>query len=76
MAYDRSKHVKILFSQRDNFYRDDFFFDGDKSGRSITAAPDKIFTQTFFQGIDKGWNCGLVEVSIISDNRKCPENRK
>ena len=47
-----------------------------KPGRSITAAPDKIFPQTFFEGIDKGWNCGLVGVSITSGNRKCPKNRK
>ena len=31
-----------------------FFFHSEKSGRSITAAPDKIFTQTFFQGIEEG----------------------
>ena len=30
------------------------FFSFRKSGRSITAAPDKIFTHTFFEGIDKG----------------------
>ena len=30
------------------------FFSFRKSGRFITAAPDKIFTQTFFEGIDKG----------------------
>ena len=41
-----------------------------KSRRSITAAPDKIIVQTFFEGIDKGWNCGLVDVS----NRKLTEN--
>ena len=51
-------------------YIQDFFFGLDKSGRSITAAPDKIFTQTFFENIDKGWNCGLVRFSITSGNRK------
>ena len=30
------------------------FFHSEKSGRSSTAAPDKIFTQTFFQGIEEG----------------------
>ena len=53
-----------------------FFIGGDKSGRSITAVPDKIFTQTFFEGIDEGSNCGLVGVSNTSGNRKCPKNRK
>ena len=47
-----------------------------KSERSITAAPYKIFALTFFGGIDKGWNCGLVGVSITPGNRKCPKNRK
>ena len=59
-----------------NRWIDEFFFHSEKSGRSITAAPDKIFTQTFFEGIDKGWNCGVVGVSIISGNRKCPKNRE
>ena len=27
----------------------------------------------FFEDIDKGWNCGVVGVSIISGNRKCPK---
>ena len=49
------------------------FFHSEKSGRSITAAPDKISIQTLFEDIDKGWNCGAVGVSIISNNRKCPE---
>ena len=66
--------------QTEDFYRnahcDEFSFSMIKSGRSITAAPDKIFAQTFFEGIDKGWNCGLVVVSITSGNRKCPKNRK
>ena len=47
-----------------------FFVQGDKLGRSITAASDKIFTQTFFQGIDEGLNCGLVGVSITSGKQK------
>ena len=33
---------------------DEFFFHSEKSGRSITAAPDKIFTQNFFEDTDKG----------------------
>ena len=53
-----------------------FFFRWGKSGRSITAAPDKIFTQTFFKGREEGWNCGLVGVSITSGNRKRLKNRK
>ena len=52
------------------------FFSRIQTGRSITAAPDEIFAQTLFKGIDKGWNCGLVGVSITSDNRKCPKNLK
>ena len=35
------------------FSSDEFFFRWDKSGRSITPAPDKIFTQKFFQGIER-----------------------
>ena len=52
------------------------FFFKDRSGRSITAAPDKIFALTLFGGIDKGWNCGLVGILITFGNRKCPKNRK
>ena len=55
---------------------DEFFLSMIQSGRSITTAPDKIFAQTFFEGIDKGWNGGLVGVSITSANRECPKNRK
>ena len=33
---------------------DEFFFSMIESGRFITAAPDKIFAQTFFEGKDKG----------------------
>ena len=43
-----------------------FFFSRIQSRRSITAALDKIFYR----------NCGLVGVSITSDNQKCPKNRK
>ena len=60
----------------ESYYIDEFFFQWSKSGRSITTAPDKIFAQTFFEGINKGWNCGLVVVLISSGNRKCPKNRK
>ena len=45
-----------------------------ESGRSIMAAPDKIFAQTFFEDIDKGLNSGLVGVSNTSGERKCPKN--
>ena len=46
-----ANQIKIVFTL---FYSDEFFFHSEKSGRSITAAPDKIFTQTFFQGIEEG----------------------
>ena len=55
------------------FHIDELFFSMIESGRSIRAAPDKIFAQTFFEGIEKGLNCGLVEFSITSGNRKCPK---
>ena len=75
-------HVKKPFGSNSNlrpvkwsssFGYDEFYFSMIKSGRFITAAPDKIFAQTFFEGTDKGWNCGLVGVLIISGNRKCPK---
>ena len=51
-----------------------FFFGGDKSGRSITAAPDKIFTQTFFEGIVEGSDFGsfwqILAVPVIGSARK------
>ena len=50
-----------------------FFFQWSKSGRSITVTPDEIFGQTFFEGIEKGWNGGLVGVLITSGYRKCPK---
>ena len=43
-------HYKTVYE----LYNDEFFFHSEKSGRSITAAPDKIFTQTFFEDIDEG----------------------
>ena len=53
-------------------HSDELFFSMIESGRSIPAAPDNIFAK-FFEGIDKGLNCGLVGVSITSGNRKCPK---
>ena len=38
----------------DKIHYDEFFFSRIQSGRSITAAPDKIFARTLFEGIDKG----------------------
>ena len=60
------------------FSSDEFFFRWDKSGRSITPAPDKIFTQKFFQGIEEGRNCGYRKWSkpLPSHNFNlplCPE---
>ena len=66
-----SKRLQLCLGQlrsmaTGNFLHWRVFFSFRKSGRSITAALDKIFPQTFFEGIDKGWKCGLVGVSITS----------
>ena len=63
---------KILLNKDESFnkkrigefgkgYYDEFFLSMIQSGRSITAASDKIFGQTFFEGIDEGWNCGRLD---------------
>ena len=49
-----------------------FFFKETNRGAQ-SRAPDKMLTQTFFQGIEEGRNCGLAGVSITSGNLKCPK---
>ena len=51
-------------------------FFNDKIGALYHGRPIQYIRPNFFEDKDKGWNCGLVWVSITSENRKCPKNRK
>ena len=62
---------KVTIEQK--FSMTTFFFRGSKSGRPLTVKRFKLGTQTLLQVVGKGWNCGLVGVSITSGNRKCPK---
>ena len=74
MPLDQVCEINFQINPLKRLTKHEFFFPIIKSGRSITAAPDKIFTfKPFFEGIDIPWGHRLksVEVLITCGNRNC-----
>ena len=66
-----------IFESNSNFIAQmTCIFFNDKIGALYHGRPIQYIRPNFFEDKDKGWNCGLVWVSITSENRKCPKNRK